>query len=71
MKMKIANRTYRESFYEKKAIELNVESVKEAKQIYEGIKHYTRLLEKYGDDQIETWIRTLQKENKGSVRGRN
>lgn len=69
--MKITNQTYRESFYAKKALELNVESVKEAKQIYEGIKHFTRLLEKYGDDQIETWVHTLKKENKGSVRGRN
>ncbi|WP_077318164.1 hypothetical protein [Virgibacillus proomii] len=58
------NKKYRDNFYAKKASELNVKSPKDAKQIYEGLKHYTRLIEKYGYDQVQQWFNVLQGKSK-------
>jgi hypothetical protein len=67
--MKKANKSYREEFYTKKAVELNVNSQKEAKQIYEGLKHYARLTEKYGLNQVHHWLSVLQGISNSSIGG--
>lgn len=67
--MKKANKSYSEEFYTKKADELSVKSPKEAKQIYEGLKHYTRLTEKYGLNQVQNWLSVLQGISNSSIGG--
>lgn len=67
--MKITNQTYREIFYSKKAVELNVESVKEAKQIYEGIRHYTRLVKSTEMTKLEPGFASSRKKIKVQLGG--
>lgn len=67
--MKKTNKSYREDFYAKKAVELNAKSSKEAKQIYEGLKHYTRLKEKYGLNHVKRWINVLEGGGKSTKGG--
>ncbi|MCP1156608.1 hypothetical protein [Bacillus infantis] len=65
--MKKTNKSYHEEFYAKKAVELNVKSTKEAKQIYEGLKHYARLTEKYRLNQVQHWHSVIQGISNSSI----
>jgi len=67
--MKKKNKKYSDNFYVSKANELNVKSPKDAKQIYEGLKHYTRLTDKYGHDQVQEWFNVLQEKSNESLGG--
>lgn len=67
--MKKANRTYFENFYTKKAVELNAKLPKEEDQIYEGLKHYSRLTKKYGLKQVQHWFSGLEGKSNSSIGG--
>lgn len=54
--MRKTNKEYLECFYKKKAVELKVGSPREAKKIYEGLKQFTRLVDKYGMKQVQQWM---------------
>ncbi|ADU28494.1 hypothetical protein [Evansella cellulosilytica] len=67
--MKSTNKEYRDSFFERKASELDVESLKEAKQIYEGLKHYNRIIERYGVERVQQWTNISKEEKKSLIGG--
>lgn len=67
--MKTTNKKYRDSFFERKVSELDVESLKEAKQIYEGLKSYNRIVERYGAERVQQWLNISKEEKKSLIGG--